>query len=97
MKLSMAPSPLCRFSCFGFICRGLLCYWVLKSVMPTASVQSGQDNKRHHIVMLLDLLELFYKKQKTGESISEAQALEVLGQDRVAAGRAMSPCLKSRI
>ena len=45
--------------------------------------ESGQDNKRHPIVMLLDLLELFYKKQKTGESISEAQALEVLGRDEI--------------
>jgi membrane protein len=33
--------------------------------------------------MLLDLLELFYRKQKTGESISEAQALEVLGRDEI--------------
>jgi Predicted membrane protein len=45
--------------------------------------ESGQDNKRHPIVMLLDLLELFYKKQKTGESVSEAQALEVLGRDEI--------------
>ena len=45
--------------------------------------ESGQDNKRHPIVMLMDLLELFYKKQKTGESISEAQALEVLGRDEI--------------
>jgi membrane protein len=45
--------------------------------------ETHQDNKRHQIVMLLDLLELFYKKQKTGESISEAQALEVLGRDEI--------------
>ena len=45
--------------------------------------ESGQDNKRHPIVMLLDLLELFYNKHKTGESISEAPALEVLGRDEI--------------
>lgn len=45
--------------------------------------ESGQDQKRHPIVMLVDLLALFYAKQKTGESISESQALEVLGRDEI--------------
>ncbi|MFV5489738.1 YihY family inner membrane protein [Acinetobacter sp. ASP199] len=45
--------------------------------------ESGQDRKSHPILMLLDLLALFYRKQKTGESISESQALEVLGRDEI--------------
>lgn len=45
--------------------------------------ESGQDQKRHPIIMLLDLLELFYKKQKTGESVSEGEALDVLGRDEI--------------
>ncbi|KGT46801.1 MULTISPECIES: YihY family inner membrane protein [Acinetobacter] len=45
--------------------------------------ESAQDQKRHPIIMLLDLLELFYRKQKTGESVSESQALEVLGRDEI--------------
>src|SRR5690606_22414837 len=45
--------------------------------------ESGQDHKRHPIIMLLDLLELFHKKQKTGESISEAEALDALGRDEI--------------
>ncbi len=45
--------------------------------------ESGHDQKRHPIIMLLDLLALFYQKQKTGESVSEAQALEALGRDEI--------------
>ncbi|MFW1753074.1 YihY family inner membrane protein [Acinetobacter wanghuae] len=45
--------------------------------------ESGQDQKRHPILMLIDLLALFYAKQKTGESISEGEALEVLGRDEI--------------
>lgn len=44
---------------------------------------SGQDPKRHPLLMLLDLLELMYKKQKYGESISEHEALDVLGRDEI--------------
>ena len=44
---------------------------------------SGQDQKRHPLLMLLDLLELMYKKQKDGESISEHEALDVLGRDEI--------------
>ncbi|MCP5792840.1 YihY/virulence factor BrkB family protein, partial [Klebsiella pneumoniae] len=29
---------------------------------------SGKEQKRHPVLMLLDILELFYKKQKLGES-----------------------------
>ena len=45
--------------------------------------ESGRDCKRHPMIILLDLLALFYKKQKTGECVSEAEALEVLGQDEI--------------
>lgn len=44
---------------------------------------SGQDQKRHPIIMLMDLLELFYQKQKKGESVSETEALQVLGRDEI--------------
>ncbi len=33
--------------------------------------------------MLLDILELFYKKQKLGESVSDKEALEILGRGEV--------------
>ena len=33
--------------------------------------------------MLLDLMELFYKKQQSGESVSDEEALEVLGRDEI--------------
>ncbi len=33
--------------------------------------------------MLMDLLELFYKKQKLGQSVTEKEALEVLGRDEI--------------
>lgn len=33
--------------------------------------------------MLLDLLELFYKKQMRGESVTEAEALDVLGRNEI--------------
>lgn len=44
---------------------------------------SGSDQKKHPLLMLLDLLELFYKKQKVGKSVSEHEALEVLGRDEI--------------
>ena len=44
---------------------------------------SGKDQKRHTVIMLLDLLELFYKKQKIGQSVSEEEALEALGRDEI--------------
>ncbi|OTG75673.1 hypothetical protein B9T26_04025 [Acinetobacter sp. ANC 4169] len=44
---------------------------------------SGKEQKRHPVIMLLDLLELFYKKQQSGESVSDEEALEVLGRDEI--------------
>ncbi|ENL0971937.1 YihY family inner membrane protein [Acinetobacter baumannii] len=44
---------------------------------------SGKEQKRHPVLMLLDILELFYKKQKLGESVSDKEALEILGRGEV--------------
>lgn len=44
---------------------------------------SRKERKRHPVIMLLDLLELFYKKQKIGDSVSESEALEVLGREEI--------------
>lgn len=44
---------------------------------------SGKEQKYHPVIMLLDLLELFYKKQQSGESVSDEEALEVLGRDEI--------------
>lgn len=44
---------------------------------------SGKEQKRHPVLMLLDILELFYKKQKLGESVSDKEALEILGRGEI--------------
>ena len=44
---------------------------------------SGKEQKRHPVIMLLDLLELFYKKQLKGESISDEEALGILGRGEI--------------
>ncbi len=44
---------------------------------------ASRDRKRHPVIMLLDLLELFYQKQKVGLSVSESEALEVLCRDEI--------------
>ncbi|MCG2608182.1 YihY family inner membrane protein [Acinetobacter sp. SM34] len=44
---------------------------------------SGKEQKYHPVIMLLDLLELFYKKQQSGDSVSDEEALEVLGRDEI--------------
>lgn len=41
---------------------------------------SGKEEKRHPILMLLDMLELFYKKQQIGESVTEKQLLNIVGR-----------------
>lgn len=43
----------------------------------------SKQRKRHPTIMIIDLLYLFYQKQKQGESISETQALEILGRDEI--------------
>ena len=40
----------------------------------------GKEQKRHPILMLLDMLELFYKKQQIGESVSETELLDIIGR-----------------
>ncbi|EXB15094.1 yihY family inner membrane domain protein [Acinetobacter sp. 1396970] len=44
---------------------------------------SGKEQKRHPVLMLLDILELFYKKQKLGESVSDKEALAILGRGEI--------------
>ena len=44
---------------------------------------SQKEQKRHPVIMLLDLLELFYKKQQQGLSVSDDEALDVLGRDEL--------------
>lgn len=39
-----------------------------------------KEQKRHPVIMLLDLMELFYKKQQHGLSVSDDEALDVLGR-----------------
>ncbi len=42
-----------------------------------------KEQKRHPIIMLLDLLELFYRKQKDGTSVTDEEALTVLGREEL--------------
>lgn len=44
---------------------------------------SKTDEKRHPLLMLLDLMYLFYQKQKEGTSLTEEEILDVLGRDEV--------------
>lgn len=41
---------------------------------------SEKEEKRHPILMLLDMLELFYKKQQIGESVTEKELLNIVGR-----------------
>ena len=45
--------------------------------------EASREKKCHPLLMLLDLLELFYKKQMRGESVTEAEALDVLGRNEI--------------
>ncbi|QIO06951.1 YihY family inner membrane protein [Acinetobacter shaoyimingii] len=38
---------------------------------------------RHPVLMLLDILELFYKKQKLGETMKDIEALDILGRGEI--------------
>lgn len=44
---------------------------------------SGKVQTRHPVLMLLDILELFYKKQQTGQTVTDAEALEILGRGEI--------------
>ncbi|WP_343598267.1 YihY family inner membrane protein [Acinetobacter sp.] len=47
------------------------------------SFNSGKSQKRHPLVMLLDVLELFYNKQKTGGIVKEKEVLKILGRGEI--------------
>ncbi len=38
---------------------------------------------RHPVLMMLDILELFYNKQKIGHSVTDAEALDILGRGEI--------------
>ena len=42
-----------------------------------------QAHNRHPILMLLDLLQLFYQKQKKGEVVTDTEALDILGRSEI--------------
>lgn len=44
---------------------------------------TGKTQTRHPILMLLDILELFYKKQKSGLSVTDEEALNILGRGEI--------------
>lgn len=44
---------------------------------------TGKSETRHPVLMLLDMLELFYKKQKIGQSVSDEEALQILGRGEI--------------
>ncbi|KAF7276340.1 hypothetical protein GWI33_010457 [Rhynchophorus ferrugineus] len=44
---------------------------------------SDKTIKRHPILMLLDILELFYQKQQIGQSVSDNEALDILGRSEI--------------
>ena len=44
---------------------------------------TGKTETRHPILMMLDMLELFYKKQKLGKSVTDLEALEILGRGEI--------------
>ena len=44
---------------------------------------SGKEQKRHPVIILLDLLELFYKKQLKGHAVSDEEALSVLCREEI--------------
>lgn len=45
----------------------------------------GKNTKRHPVIMLLSLLNLFYERQQTGNSVTEVEALDILGCDEAGA------------
>ncbi|VTX91977.1 YhjD/YihY/BrkB family envelope integrity protein [Acinetobacter ursingii] len=44
---------------------------------------SQKIQTRHPVLMLLDVLELFYKKQKLGESVTDLEALDIMGRGEI--------------
>ncbi|MCX5467798.1 YihY family inner membrane protein [Acinetobacter nematophilus] len=44
---------------------------------------TGKIQTRHPVLMMLDILELFYKKQKTGQVVTDSEALDILGRGEI--------------
>ena len=44
---------------------------------------SDKTTKRHPILMLLDVLELFHQKQKRGGTVSDREAMDILGRGEI--------------
>ena len=44
---------------------------------------SDKTTKRHPILMLLDVLELFHQKQKRGGTVSDREAMNILGRGEI--------------
>ena len=44
---------------------------------------TGEVRSRQPVLTLLDILELFYKKQKTGKTVNDAEALKILGRGEI--------------
>ncbi len=47
------------------------------------NADTHRRRKRHAVIMLLDVLELFYQKQQNGQTVTEAEALDVLGREEI--------------
>lgn len=45
--------------------------------------QSNKTTTRHPILMILDLLNLFYQKQKVGASVTDKEAMDILGRGEI--------------
>lgn len=59
---------------------------VLLGVEVSYALTAFHSNKvqtRHPVLMLLDILELFYKKQKLGESVKDTEVLDILGRGEI--------------
>lgn len=64
----------------GFICLGNIILLGVEISYALTAFHSDKEQKRHPILMLLDILELFYKKQQIGESVSEQELLGIIGR-----------------
>ena len=49
----------------------------------STSFNTGKVQKRHPLVMMLDILDLFYQKQKVGEAVNDNEGLKILGRGEV--------------
>ncbi|WP_269914538.1 YihY family inner membrane protein [Acinetobacter sp. HY1485] len=49
----------------------------------STSFNTGKVQKRHPLVMMLDILDMFYQKQKVGETVNDNEGLKILGRGEV--------------